>query len=207
MTAGRRLWLGLAIGTLTVATGNALGQERDQHTSRLSTLVGHGEHTTHDGEPVFLLDSRKWDPKQAPAGVFPLAVLKGGSEIANGTLRARFKLIAGETDQTAGLVFNLKPSGDYHFVRYNTREGNAALWSFSNGERQVVAKGDAEATLPLDVWHDLMVMIDGPRVTGTVNGMLRVQHTLDAPVGGQVGLWTKRDSVTAFKEFSVDTRK
>jgi len=36
-----------------------------------------------------------------------------------------------------------------------------------------------------------------------VGDKLRLEHALAAPVNGRVGFWTKRDSITAFKGFSV----
>jgi uncharacterized iron-regulated membrane protein len=41
------------------------------------------------------------------------------------------------------------------------------------------------------------------KVIASVGDKLRLEHTLEAPVTGRVGFWTKRDSITAFKGFSV----
>ena len=44
-------------------------------------------------------------------------------------------------------------------------------------------------------------------VSASVKGStLTVRHTLPAPVQGRVGVWTKTDSVTSFKDF-VDRRQ
>jgi hypothetical protein len=40
-------------------------------------------------------------------------------------------------------------------------------------------------------------------ITGVVNDKLRVTQTLDHPVSGRVGFWSKRDSVSAFKSLRV----
>ncbi len=40
-------------------------------------------------------------------------------------------------------------------------------------------------------------------VIASVGDKLRLEHALAAPVTGRVGFWTKRDSITAFKGFSV----
>jgi len=40
-------------------------------------------------------------------------------------------------------------------------------------------------------------------VPGVVNQTLRVEHLLDQPVSGRLGLWAKPDSVTAFKGLQV----
>lgn len=45
--------------------------------------------------------------------------------------------------------------------------------------------------------------VAAPQVLASVDDRLRLEHTLPAPVSGRVGFWTKRDSITAFKGFSV----
>ena len=79
-------------------------------------------------------------------------------------------------------MFDLKPTGEYLFVRYNTKEGNIALWRYNAGDRAVVARGEQKAQLPLGRWYDLAL-------------------------AGRVGFWTKRDSVTLFKDVAVDGGK
>lgn len=137
-------------------------------------------------------------------GAFPLAVAPGG-DFANGTLKVQFRLVSGQTDQTAGVVFGLRPDGEYHYLRYNTKDGNLAVWRFLKGERQVVVHGTEHAEIKLGTWQELTVTIAGAKVSGTLAGHPKVivEHTFAAPMAGRVGLWTKRDSVTDFRNFTV----
>jgi hypothetical protein len=138
------------------------------------------------------------------AGAFPHAVVNGIPDFTSGALKAQFKLVGGESDQIAGIVFDLKPNGEYQYVRYNTRDGNLALWRYSNGERSVTAKGEDTTQLPLNVWHDLVVTIAGTALTAEANGgVLSFAYRLDAPVSGRVGVWAKRDAVTLFRNFTA----
>jgi hypothetical protein len=188
-------------------------------------VVGHWEHAG-GGESAVTSDPRKWDGRSgpnldavarslfadprpvfaknaAPATAFPLAVVKSVETFSEGTLRVRFKLVGGEPDQTAGLAFGIGPAADYVYVRYNTKDGNLAVWEFVDGARKVLMHGAEHVQLPLDTWHELTVRIAGRRVTGTVNGKLKVEHDLAQPVSGRVGFWAKRDAVSAFKDFVV----
>ena len=72
-----------------------------------------------------------------------------------------------------------------------------------NGDRRRILDGTEHQQLPLNTWHELRVEIRGARVTASVNDTLRLEHTLPAPVTGRVGFWTKRDSISAFKDFSA----
>lgn len=136
-------------------------------------------------------------------GVFPLATARDVSKFDAGRLGVEFKILAGASDQTAGLVFNLKPDGTYNYARYNTKDGNVAIWKFENGARTVLAHGELHEQLPFGTWHRLAVVVKGRTVTATVNDKLRVSHTLDRDILGRVGLWTKADSVTAFRNFTA----
>jgi hypothetical protein len=136
---------------------------------------------------------------------FPLAVSVEHRDFRSGTLQVQFRMLAGASDQNAGLLFNLQPDGSYLYLRYNTKDGDLALWRWADGKRTVIVHGQGGTRLPLDVWHTLEVLIDGQRLIGRVAGhdALQLTHQLEAPVRGQVGLWAKRDAVTAFRDFTA----
>lgn len=138
----------------------------------------------------------------AAPGAFPLAVARDVPTFPSGTLEVTFKLVSGATDQTAGIIFGLQPDGSYTYARYNTKDGNVAVWKFENGERTVLQHGEVHEQLPLNQWHTLQVTVADAAISAAVKGStLAVRHTLPAPVQGRVGVWTKTDSVTSFKDF------
>lgn len=204
-------------------------EKRRQQQAALIGVIGHWL-PVDDGGPAFKVDAGKWSgqtasghletmrrslfPNQAAhasfitngaaPGAFPLAVWSPAADFTRGTLRVQFKLIGGASDQTAGIVFGLQPTGEYYFVRYNTKDGNVAVWQYAGGERTLVHHGTTKAQLPLNTWHELVVTVVGTKVTGAISGSaLTVEHTLDKPVTGRVGLWTKRDAITSFKGYRV----
>ena len=74
----------------------------------------------------------------------------------------KFKTMAGDSDRCSGIVFNVKPNGDWLAVRYNDTENNIVLWEFHNGIRRSVKRGP-ERTWMLDraAWHELKTTVDG----------------------------------------------
>jgi hypothetical protein len=177
------------------------GERRSRHAVR--AIVGDWKTSTDGADTTIVVDGEAPLPAGVSDGPFSLGVLSEIPAFTAGTFQARFKLVAGKSDQTAGLVFDLRPSGEYLFVRYNTKDGNVALWRFANGERQRIVDGADHAQLPLGEWHQLTLTVAGRRITAVVNDTLRIEHELTAPVDGRVGFWTKRDSVTAFKDVRV----
>lgn len=215
--------------SLGPATSTAIAQTPSQAraAATLTAVVGNWM-TVDDGGPALRMDGALWDgttdrarieslstslfsqPNSsfvthatAPAA-FPIAIARTSREISNGTLSVAFKMIGGASDQNAGIMFGLRPNGDYHFVRYNTKDGNVAVWEYVNGERKVLAKGVVEKQLPMNAWHELVVTIRNGNVQGSVAGTdMRVEHSLGASRLGRVGVWTKRDAITVFRNFRV----
>jgi hypothetical protein len=169
----------------------------------IDPIIGHWETTTENGERMVTADARKWKTEKADAP-YPLAAVRGVENFTEGVLSVQFKLIAGESDQIAGIAFGITPQAEYYYGRYNTKDGNSALWRFENGARRRLLDGQEHEQLPLGTWHDLRVEVRGTRVVTTVNGRLRIEHDLPAPVSGRVGFYAKRDSVTAFKNFRIE---
>src|SRR5438046_1106745 len=92
---------------------------------------------------------------------FPVAVLKSVSNFANGTISVKFKTISGDADRASGILFNVKPNGDWLAIRYNDTENNVALWEFHNGIRRNM-KFNRTKKFMLDraAWHELKLTID-----------------------------------------------
>jgi hypothetical protein len=179
-----------------------------------------------EGKNVLVVDGRQWSRGQPAAGLadraralygeryaefldrvqayayFPYSVAREVEDFTNGEITVRFEGISGRIDQGAGILFNLKPNGDYLTIRANCLENNLVLWKFENGRRSSVKWVRNTPTASRE-WHDLKVRINGANVEGYLDGKLHLQHTLPAPVSGRIGLWSKADSHMYFDDFTV----
>jgi hypothetical protein len=180
-----------------------------------------------DGDnKVLVVDGRQWKEGQTSAGIadkaralygdryaefldrvqayayFPYAVAKGVEDFRDGEISVRFEGISGRIDQGAGILFNLKPNGDYLTIRANPLENNLVLWKFEKGKRSSV-KWIRNTPTPTRQWHDLKVRLAGARVEGYLDGKLHLEHTLPEPVAGRIGLWSKADSHMYFDDFAA----
>lgn len=180
-----------------------------------------------DGDnPVLVVDGRAWSRGQPAAGVadraralygeryaefldnvkayayFPYAVQNDVEDFREGTITVRFKGVAGRIDQAAGILFDLKPNGDYYTVRANPLEDNLVLWQFKRGKRSSV-KWVRDTPTPSGKWHELKVEVRGRTVKSWLNGKLYLTYDLPQPVSGRIGLWSKADSVVYFDDIQV----
>jgi len=133
---------------------------------------------------------------------FPFAVAKAVEDFREGEISLRFKGVGGRIDQAAGIVFNLKPNGDYLTLRANCLEDNLVLFKYERGTRSPV-KWIRNTPTPSKQWHDLKLVVRGNNVKGYLDGKLSLEHTLPAPVSGRVGVWSKADSVVYFDDFRI----
>ncbi len=185
---------------------------------------------TDDDNKVLVVDGRKWEEGQSSAGIaekakaiyggryaefldnvkayayFPFAIAKYVDDFKEGEISFRFKPIAGKIDQAAGVLFNVKPNGDYLTVRANALEQNLVLFKYVKGKRSSV-KWIKDVPTPTGQWQDLRVVVHGKDVKGYLNGRLFLEHTLPEAISGKVGVWTKADSVTYFDDFTVKSGK
>ncbi|HUK86591.1 MAG TPA: family 16 glycoside hydrolase [Terriglobales bacterium] len=164
---------------------------------------------------------------------YPVALLRGVDDFADGSISVKFKTIAGEADRCSGIVFNVKPNGDWLAIRYNDTENNVALWEFHNGIRRGVKFSDKSKPFLLDrkAWHELRLSVDGANLKAWLDGTLALEYTLGSepgpgrngrppnpdlfpannpvlrpPVAGRIGLWSKTDSTSSFKDYVVDAK-
>lgn len=163
---------------------------------------------------------------------YPVAVLKGLDNFSNGTISVKFKTVAGDSDRCSGILFNVKPNGDWLAIRYNDTENNVGLWEFHNGIRRNVRFSDRAKPFMLDrsAWHELKLTMEGASLKSWLDGVPALEYTLGSepaagrkgapnpdlfpannpvlrpPVAGKVGLWSKTDSTSYFKDYVVSPR-
>jgi hypothetical protein len=192
----------------------------------LVPVVGIWRIDSENGKKVLAVDGRQWKEGQSSAGIaekaralygdryaefldrvqayayYPYSVATDVQDFRNGEITVRFEGISGRIDQGAGILFNLKPNGDYLTIRANCLENNLVLWKFEKGSRSSV-KWVRNTPTASRQWHDLKVRISGTKVEGYLDGQRYLEHTLAEPVSGRIGLWSKADSHVYFDEFTA----
>lgn len=196
--------------------------------AKFLSVVGNWVIVADEGKQVMAVDGRQWQKGQPAGGLaekaraiygsrheefidnvkafayFPYAIAKDVDDFQNGEISMRFKLVAGQLDQCAGILFNSKSNGDYLAVRFNGKESNVVLWTFKQGKRSFVKKGSEDVPLAMNQWHSLQISVHGTNLQASLNGKHLLDYTLAEPVSGKVGLWSKTDSVSYFDDFTVN---
>jgi hypothetical protein len=132
---------------------------------------------------------------------FPLAILDGLAA-RDVEVRVRFRPVSGTVDQAAGLIARARDERNYYVVRANALEDNVRLYRVVDGDRQQFA--GAKAKVLSGTWQELELRIVGDRFTVSLDGKELFGATdRTFAEAGQVGLWTKADSLTHFDDLVV----
>jgi Domain of Unknown Function (DUF1080) len=120
-------------------------------------------------------------------------------------LNVKFKAVAGEVDRAAGLVFRLQDANNYYIVRANALENNYRLYHVIKGSRRQFAGSNFKVTS--GEWHELKVECVGNKIICYYDGQRKIEATDDTfKEAGNIGLWTKADSVTYFDDLVVKAK-
>jgi uncharacterized iron-regulated protein len=139
---------------------------------------------------------------------FPVCLLDG-SAVEDGFVEVQFKALSGAIDQAAGLVWRAQDRANYYVCRANALENNVVMYKVEAGQRHALdimgRTGGYGVETPVTQanWHTLRVDFAGPLFKASLDGVtLFTVEDRTFTEAGQVGLWTKADSVTVFDDFN-----
>ena len=146
--------------------------------------------------------------KQSGQGTYPICI-KDDTTLKDGSVEVKFKPLSGKEDQAGGVIWRVMDKDNYYVCRANALEDNVVLYKTVAGKRSVLeivgrkgGYGVKEKVAPLQ-WHTLRVEFQGNHFKVIFDGksMFEVEDTTFTDAGN-VGVWTKADSVTIFDDFS-----
>jgi hypothetical protein len=113
-----------------------------------------------------------------------------------------FIAVDGKADRAAGVVVRYKDKNNYYMARANALEDNVRLYKVEFGTRKQI--GNANLKVTSGTLHNLKLAIEGKHLKVFFDG----KSIIEANDGtfqnaGMVGVWTKADSVTYFKNLKI----
>jgi 3-keto-disaccharide hydrolase len=131
-------------------------------------------------------------------------IIAPGGPYTGVDISVRFKPISGREDASGGIVFRFS-DGRYYLVRANALEDNFRFYYFDQQRYQLAT---AKVKPPaLGGWHTLRVVAIANLVQASLDGQLLIDHQDSRFKAGQIGLWMKADSVTAFDDLEIRSTK
>jgi len=133
-------------------------------------------------------------------------LLADGVSATDLTLRTDLKAVSGAGDQGGGLIWRVQDTNNYYLARWNPLESNLRVYTVIKGKRTQLANVNVEADAA--GWHELSIKQVGDvmRVEFDRTRMVCLVDT-NFPGAGGVGLWTKADAATAFRDVRLTTAR
>ncbi len=132
---------------------------------------------------------------------FPVLAFEG-ERYGDFTARLRIKLVDGKLEQMAGLAFRISDPGNFYVVRASGLGRNLRFYKFVNGQRS--APIGPELPLEGNHWYELGVKVDANRIQVSLDGKnVMPELTDNSHLSGQIGFFTKSDSVSYFGDLSL----
>ena len=137
--------------------------------------------------------------KQSGEATYPVCI-KDDTSLKDGFVEVKFKPVSGKEDQAGGVIWRAQDANNYYVARANALEDNVTIYHTIKGRR--VSFKNANTKVAPGVWHTLRVDFSGNKFTVTLDGKKVIEANDDSfSAAGQVGVWTKADSVTLFDDF------
>ena len=138
--------------------------------------------------------------KQSGKATYPVC-LKNDTNIKDGFVEVKFKPISGKEDQAGGVLWRAKDSDNYYIARANALEDNVCIYHTIKAKR--TEKKRINIQVASGQWHTLRVEFSGIHFTVMFDGNKALEwDDKTFTEAGNVGVWTKADSVTLFDDFS-----
>lgn len=134
---------------------------------------------------------------------FPVAIV-GDSKYQDLKLSVRFKILSGNADQSAGLVFRYRNVDNYYLLRASAadKENQFRLYHIVEGRRTPVA--GINLRIPRNEWRSMAVEVKDHQFRCYFDNQLQFEtQDKTITVAGKIGVWTKADAVACFDDLTV----
>lgn len=129
---------------------------------------------------------------------FPLLVLDGDS-FSDFTLTTRFKLVAGEVEQMAGIAFRVQDEKNFYVIRASGLGNNVRFYKMVNGQRS--APIGPEVPVARGAWHELKIQCKANQISCWLNDQTVFPPLTDNTfTAGKIAFWTKSDALSYFAD-------
>ncbi|HEV7663847.1 MAG TPA: hypothetical protein VGQ62_09955, partial [Chloroflexota bacterium] len=99
-------------------------------------------------------------------------------------------------------LFNYLPNGDFMALRGDSQENTLAVLAVAQGKQATLTRA-RDVPVNFGQWHDLQLVSSGNSLTGWVDGQKYIDLTLDGPISGKVGIYSKTDTTALVETFGL----
>lgn len=114
----------------------------------------------------------------------------------------KFKIISGEKEQVAGLIFRFQDRNHYFVLLADAMNDRFSLCRTEPDK--LICTQDVKVNITSGQWHTMKAHVAPQGIAGYLDDRLLIQRYDQHYMSGQIGLWTKGDSVVYFDDLKID---
>jgi len=120
----------------------------------------------------------------------------------DGTIEVKVRADSGVRDQGGGPIWRVTDARNYYIARYNPLESNFRLYRVQDGRRTQLATAEG-ITIRQGEWFTIRIVVAGESMEGYLDGRKLLDVSDKTFAAGGVGLWSKADAASSFRDFTV----
>lgn len=113
-----------------------------------------------------------------------------------------FKIASGEHTQSAGMILRFVDAKHYFVLMADSAQNRLSLCK--NTPEFLICNYDKTVTITPDQWHTLKALVSSQGISASLDGEVIIRANDHNYLQGQVGLWTKKDTVAYFDSIKIE---
>ena len=120
----------------------------------------------------------------------------------DGEITVEFKANSGDTDEGGGIMWRVQDKDNYYIARFNPLEDNFTYYKVIKGDRIELKNSDIKLS---SGWHKMKIIQKDTHFEGFLDGKKLLEFNDNSiQKSGGIGVWTKTDAKTSFKNLLVE---
>jgi hypothetical protein len=113
-----------------------------------------------------------------------------------------FKIVSGEHAKSAGMILRFIDDKHYFVLMADSAQNRLSLCK--NTPEFLICNYDKSVTIAPGEWHTMKALVSSQGIAGYLDGQLIIRANDHNYLMGQVGMWTKKDTVAYFDNIKIE---
>lgn len=123
------------------------------------------------------------------------------SDFENVTMN--FKIVSGENAKSAGMILRFIDQKHYFVLMADSAENRLSLCK-NTPDYFLICNYDKSVTIAPGEWHTMKALISSQGIAAFLDGQLIIRSNDHNYQSGQVGVWTKKDTLAYFDDIKIE---
>jgi hypothetical protein len=164
-----------------------------------------------DQKPSWIIKSESSAPSQPnvfakmsinDTADYHLQLIPDSPNVDTENVTMSFKIVSGEHAKSAGMILRFVDDKHYFVLMADSAQNRLSLCK--NTPEFLICNYDKTVTIAPNEWHTMKALVSSQGIAASIDGQTIIRANDHNYQSGQVGLWTKKDTVAYFDDFEIE---